>query len=204
MFTRVIYSRTSSGRTSLGPWKFVSDMGISSHEGIIIAPGQEANGDYLGCRLSRGVFSIFYKIMVCWVYSLESPRWGNSVRKRHMRQNGHMRPAKEACAFTQFNRIFQFTERILDWQGCKVFSCRQRRLWSDCADAQSDLSLRCTHMSEVTFLTLRLIYCVLIICDKPSYLVWQRVAQKASVGISLWCTSSVLITVLHVAYTLLY
>ena len=30
-------------------------------------------------------------------------------------------------------------------------SCGQRRLKSDCADAQSDLSLRWTHMTENTF-----------------------------------------------------
>ena len=49
--------------------------------------------------------------------------------------------------------------RILDDQGCKVSSCGQRglltsdmciqrRLKSDCASAQSDLSCRWTHMSE--------------------------------------------------------
>ena len=43
-----------------------------------------------------------------------------------------------------------FTERILDSQGCKVSSCGQRRLLSDCADG-SDLSLRWAHMSEGTF-----------------------------------------------------
>ena len=30
-----------------------------------------------------------------------------------------------------------FTGRILDSQGCKVFSCRKSRLWSDCVDAQA-------------------------------------------------------------------
>ena len=28
--------------------------------------------------------------------------------------------------------------------------------WSDCADAQADLSIRLAHMSECTFVTLRL------------------------------------------------
>ena len=45
-----------------------------------------------------------------------------------------------------------FTGRILDSQGYKVFfSCRQRRLCSDCADAQAYLNLRWAHWSEVTF-----------------------------------------------------
>ena len=43
--------------------------------------------------------------------------------------------------------------RILAWHSVdseesKVSSCGQRRLWSDCADAQSDLSLRWVQMSE--------------------------------------------------------
>ena len=42
-----------------------------------------------------------------------------------------------------------FTGHILDREGCKVSSCRQRRLWSDCADAQADLSFRWAHISEV-------------------------------------------------------
>ena len=42
------YSQTSVTRTSLGPWKFVRDMGSSSHWGLIMAPVQEANTDNLG------------------------------------------------------------------------------------------------------------------------------------------------------------
>ena len=42
------YSRISMARTSLGPWKFVRDMGSSSHWGLIMAPVQEANSDDLG------------------------------------------------------------------------------------------------------------------------------------------------------------
>ena len=34
-------------RTSLGPWKFVRDMGSSSHWGLIMTPVQEANSDNL-------------------------------------------------------------------------------------------------------------------------------------------------------------
>ena len=44
-----------------------------------------------------------------------------------------------------------FTECILDNQGCKVLSRRQWRLWSDCTDAQVDLSLLSARMSEGTF-----------------------------------------------------
>ena len=44
--------------------------------------------------------------------------------------------------------IRMFTVRILDSQGCIIVSCGQRRLWSD---AQSDQSLRWTHLSAGTF-----------------------------------------------------
>ena len=48
-----MYSRTSMARTSLGLWKFVRDMGSSSHWGLIMAQGRETNGLlYNNCMLS--------------------------------------------------------------------------------------------------------------------------------------------------------
>ena len=41
--------------TSLGPRKFVRDMGRWSHWGFIMAPGQEANGDNLGQSLRSSI-----------------------------------------------------------------------------------------------------------------------------------------------------
>ena len=64
-----IYSRTSVARTPLGPWKLVRDRGSSSQWGLIIAPGQE---------LDRDIFFIFFNMKVCCVFSLESPRRGDS------------------------------------------------------------------------------------------------------------------------------
>ena len=46
-----LYSKISMARTSLGPWKFIRDMGSSSHWGLIMALGQEAYGDNLGIPL---------------------------------------------------------------------------------------------------------------------------------------------------------
>ena len=42
------YSRTSMARASLGPWKFVLDMGGSSRGGLIMVSGRDANGSNLG------------------------------------------------------------------------------------------------------------------------------------------------------------
>ena len=44
-----------------------------------------------------------------------------------------------------------YTRCIFDSQGCKVFSCGQRILRSDCADKQGALSFGWAHMSEGTF-----------------------------------------------------
>ena len=44
-----------------------------------------------------------------------------------------------------------FPGRISDRQRCKVSSSEQRQFWSDCADAQADLSLCWAYMSEGTF-----------------------------------------------------
>ena len=52
--------------TSLGLWEFVLDMGSSSHWGLIIAPGQGANGDNLGVYFdhlnNKGILSILIRI----------------------------------------------------------------------------------------------------------------------------------------------
>ena len=50
------------------------------------------------------------------------------------------------------------TGRILDSQVCKVSSCGQRKLWSDCAIAQADLSLRWAYMSKGMFSRCALIH----------------------------------------------
>ena len=43
-----MYSQASMAQTSLGPWKLARDMGSSSHLGLIMVPGQEANNNNLG------------------------------------------------------------------------------------------------------------------------------------------------------------
>ena len=60
-----------------------------------------------------------------------------NVRKRTF---GHVRPTKIQIRLRMHSRslIRIFTGRILDRQRCKISSCRQRRLWSDCTDAQAD------------------------------------------------------------------
>ena len=58
------YSGTSMAQTSLGPWKFVRDMGTSSHWGLIITPGQEANGKN---TCIEKPFLNFYTIIMCTI-----------------------------------------------------------------------------------------------------------------------------------------
>ena len=45
---RWTYSRILVTWTSLGPWRFVRGIDSSSHWGLIMTPGQEANCDSLG------------------------------------------------------------------------------------------------------------------------------------------------------------
>ena len=51
-----------------------------------------------------------------------------------------------------------FAVRSVGSLGSKLFSCGQRRLWSDWADAQADLSLRWAHNHIVGFVMRQLIY----------------------------------------------
>ena len=50
-----LYSQNLMARTSLGPWKFVRGKDSLSHWGLIMGPGQEANGDHLGKPLLSSI-----------------------------------------------------------------------------------------------------------------------------------------------------
>ena len=57
------YSRTSLARTSLGPWKFVRDMGRSSHYELTMAPGQEFREFFFFYHLyNNGMLSVLIRV----------------------------------------------------------------------------------------------------------------------------------------------
>ena len=79
------------------------------------------------------------------------------------RQNVHLdmsaeQRLKSACAFAQSDQSLRCPREILHhW----LRKCAKWRFWSDCANAQSDLNLHRTHMSEVRILTLCSCHCFL-------------------------------------------
>ena len=65
---------------------------------------------------------------------------------------GHVRACEDSDQPAHSRSLIRiFTRRILDSQGCQASSCGQRRFWSDCENAQADLSHRLAHMSNGTF-----------------------------------------------------
>ena len=54
------YSRAPMAQTSLGAWKFVLDIGSSSHWRLIIATGQESNGGWFKGNL--GMLSVLIRV----------------------------------------------------------------------------------------------------------------------------------------------
>ena len=91
--------------------------------------------------------------------------WVLTIRKMHLETNGltnepqcqktNLRtnaPSKDSDQSAHSRSLIRiFTGRIFDSQGCKASPWGQRRLLSDCVDAQADLSLRWTHITEGTF-----------------------------------------------------
>ena len=67
-----------------------------------------------------------------------------NVRKRTLR---HVNPTK--AQISRYIRVFVVRMKKLCILGYP--KCAQRRFWSDCANAQTDLNLRWAHMSEGTF-----------------------------------------------------
>ena len=84
--------------------------------------------------VKRARVSHFSDRVVTW-----SSPWENVLRTWRLRED-----SDQTAHSRSLIRIF--TERILDSQACKASSCGQRRLWSDCADAQAYLSLHWVHV----------------------------------------------------------
>ena len=85
---------------------------------------------------------------VCWFCDALDQLSLPQHQKTYLRKCAPREDSDQPAHSRSLIRIF--TRRIWDCQGCKVYSCRQRRLWSDCTDAQADLSLRWAHMSVST------------------------------------------------------
>ena len=75
-------------------------------------------------------------------------RYYGQRQKTHLRICAPSEDSDQPALSRSLIRIF--TGRILDSQDCKVSSCGQWRLWSDCADAQADLRLRWARIPEDT------------------------------------------------------
>ena len=77
--------------TFLGPWKFVRDMGRSSHWGLLLAPGQEANDDGLGIFFffffffyllhNNGMLSVLIRIASVMQLSTHNIQVRDKIRK---------------------------------------------------------------------------------------------------------------------------
>ena len=66
-------------RTSLGPWKFIQDMGSSNHWGLIMVAGKEANGDNLGSLFdlyNNGMFGVLIR-MALMRFKSQSTQYGH-------------------------------------------------------------------------------------------------------------------------------
>ena len=69
-------------------------------------------------------------------------------------ENGNYAPSKDSDQPAHSRSLIRiFPVRILISQGCKASLCWQRRLWSDCKDAQADLSIRWASRQKVHYLS---------------------------------------------------
>ena len=89
--------------------------------------------------------------------------WDNRCLSLYVRKRAPSEDSDQPALSRSLIRIF--TRRYLDSQWCKVSSCGQRRLWSDCADAQADLSLRWALMSVSTFSHVATVIMIGMLCS---------------------------------------
>ena len=77
--------------------------------------------------------------------------WKQLSLKRYLRTCAPSEDSDQPAHSHSLIRIF--IGCVLHSQGCEVPSCKQRRLWSDCTDA--DLNLRWAHVSRYAFSRVR-------------------------------------------------
>ena len=148
----------------LSPWLVCVDMPpcIDLYDITLVFPRSNSCVIYVTCNtrvfMDMKPFSEYYSIYQC-----QNPNknlWlidGLDICKtplihhlnRNVREYAPSEDSDQPAHSRSLIRIL--TGRILDNQGYKVSSCGQRRLWSDCLDAQADLSLHWTHLSVRTF-----------------------------------------------------
>ena len=88
-------------------------------------------------------FSYFFQIT--WgIFLILNDKWATTWQKQ---QNDYA-PSEHSVQPRHppsLIRVFAFAVRSMGSEGPKVSSCGKRRLWSDWANAQVDLSFRCAH-----------------------------------------------------------
>ena len=80
----MLYSRTSMARTSLGQWKFVRDMGSSSHWGLNMVPVQEANSDNLGKSFRFSTQWMFVEVFIRIASISHNIQFHDKIRKKYV------------------------------------------------------------------------------------------------------------------------
>ena len=83
---------------------------------------------------------------------------------------------KPACSTTEARKRLEF--RIKKLEVLYYLSSEQQRCWSDCAEAQADLCLCCSHMAKTGFLMTWLICCRYNICFYGE--IWEIIPKLSS------------------------
>ena len=96
------------------------------------------------------------RMLVTWncedyVWKNCSVLYHNNTKYHNYLSRNMTKPTKWVCAQRRLN------VRSMGSEGPKLSLCGQRRLWSDWADAQADLSLRWAHAHFIDFVISRLI-----------------------------------------------
>ena len=102
-----------------------------------------------------------YFVWLCGFYHwpFEPPRYKTNIAS--------VRPAKTQISLGT-RPVWSESSLCAQWVA-KGPSCGQQRLWSDCADARTDLSLRWAHTHFIGFVTMRLISCWVLPCSLFSF-----------------------------------
>ena len=121
----VCHLRTFKAKSHVHPHTLIKDLCCSSFILFCKRDKSPAEGDSLTCVRHKGIFALNISYNTneekIWVW-----RW-----KIYLPIHAPSEDSDQPAHALSLIRIF--TRRILDSQGCKVFSRGERRIWSDCA-----------------------------------------------------------------------
>ena len=107
------------------------------------------------------IYKYMWRYLSFWVFCVFGRMWNSIIERRHERTClRDLRPGKPQTGLRSYRLAIVLKFWIWKLELLHYLSSEQQRCWSDCAEAQADLHLCCSHTAKTGVARL---YCFLIV-----------------------------------------